>query len=83
MLKGLFIGIITLFTFNSENTEAELISPDETVCRVTCTVSIPDGFGGMIGVSGTAGNFLTSCESAREKACKRAAQNAFEMLMDM
>jgi len=83
MLKGLFLGVVTLFTFNSTDTKAELISQDATVCRVTCTISVPDGFGGSLGISGTAGNFFTSCESAREKACKRAAQNVFDVLMDM
>lgn len=82
MLKGLFIGIVTLFTFNTSNTEKELISPDDTVCRVTCTINVPNPVGpGTIGISGTAGNFLTSCETAREKACKRAAQNALDILM--
>ena len=81
ILKGLFLGVMTLFMFDSPDSEAEFISKEAAACRVTCTISVPDGFGGSIGVSGTAGNFLTSCENAREKACKKATQNAFDVLM--
>jgi hypothetical protein len=83
MLKTLILGVVTLFTFNSTNTKESLNSSNEIVCRVTCTISVPDGFGGSVGFSGTAGNFLTSCESAREKACKRAFQNVMDALMDL
>lgn len=82
MLKGLFLGVVSLFTFNSTLTDVETTVTEEIVCRVTCTISVPDGFGGTIGFSGTAGNFLTSCESARDKACRRAFQNAMDALMD-
>ena len=83
MLKILFLGTITFLTFNLKTIDAEPMSSNEMFCRVTCTYSVPDGFGGSIGFSGTAGNFLTSCESAREKACKRAFQHVVDALMDM
>lgn len=83
MLKGLFIGIISLMSVNSVQTNADSTLSENMVCRVTCTVSVPDGFGGSIGFSGTAGNFLTSCENARDKACRRAFQNAMDAFMDM
>lgn len=83
MLKLFSLGIISLFSTHAVETNTSTPIANEDFCRVTCTINVPDGFGGSIGISGTAGNFLTSCESAREKACKRAFENTMDIMMDM
>ncbi|MFD0860812.1 hypothetical protein ACFQ1M_01220 [Sungkyunkwania multivorans] len=80
MFKALILSFFSLATVSTGVGSSE--TKEEPVCRVTCTINVPDGFGGSIGVSGTAGNFLTSCETARERACRRAAENAMAILMD-
>ena len=49
-------------------------------CRVTCTVQVPDGFGGFIGITASGGNIFTSCERAGEMACHNAMTAAFAIL---
>ena len=87
MFKTLFLGIFSFVVFNTNTTKSELadtITYDNAICRVTCTISVPNPTGpGTVGFSATAGNFLMSCESAREKACKKAFENAMDILMDL
>lgn len=65
----------------SNSTPAARVEPPAD-CRITCTIYVPNGFGGMIGFSATAGNIFTSCETARERACAAVARNLWDILMD-
>lgn len=83
MINSFIIGVTSLFSVDSANIKENINTPNEEVCRVTCTINVSDGFGGTIGISGTAGNIFTSCETAREEACKRALQNVIDIMYDM
>jgi|GEM_PF-5100415 len=56
---------------------------DNSDCRVCCTISVPDAFGNMIGIMACSGGLFTSCETAGKDACKKAAEKAFDVLMDL
>ena len=81
MLKGLFLGVVYLFTFNSTVTDTKTNSTEEIFCSVTCTISVPDGFGGSIGFSATAGNLFTDCQTARERACRKVTRKIMSAMM--
>ena len=83
MINSLIIGVTSLLAVESVEIKENLNTANEDVCRVTCTINVRDGFGGSIGISGTSGNMFTSCETARENACKKALQNAVDIMMDM
>lgn len=57
-------------------------TPQKPLCRICCTVSVADPFGGMVGITACAGWLLTSCETAGERACEKAMSNALEALLD-
>ena len=80
MLKVLFLGVAILFNISSKGTKKEFISTDKTICRVTCTITVPDGFGGYVGISASGGNIFTNCETARDIACRRASRRAFNII---
>lgn len=72
-------NILSLLIMGSDkNTKTE---KDVPKCRVTCTILVSDGFGGMTGFSATAGGPFTSCETARTKACAKASRNALAAIM--
>lgn len=83
MLNSLIVGVTSLIAVDSANIKENLNTSNEELCRVTCTINVPDGFGGTIGISGTAGNIFTSCETAREEACKIALKNVMAIMYDM
>lgn len=83
MVNSLIIGVTSLLAVNSSEIKENLNKSNKDVVRVTCTINVPDGFGGSIGISGTSGNIFTSAATARENACKKAAQNAMAIMMDM
>lgn len=56
---------------------------EEAICRVTCTINIPDGLGGSIGISASAGGIFTDCETAGERACRKVLDNINSILQDM
>ncbi|WP_157730062.1 hypothetical protein [Tenacibaculum jejuense] len=79
------MGLFSLAIFSNTTTKSSSdnnLNSNKDFCRVTCTVSVPDGFGGSIGISATAGNFLTGCKKARERACKKAARKSMSAIMD-
>lgn len=65
----------------SNDSQAAPVGPSAD-CRITCTIYIPDGFGGIIGISASAGNIFTSCERARERACTAVIATAMDILTD-
>ncbi|WP_192821919.1 hypothetical protein [Rufibacter sp. LB8] len=81
-MKRIF-PVILVFCFFINSNVKSYPKANNPFCRVTCTINVPDGFGGSYGFSGTAGNIFTSCETAMEKACKEATRNAFEIMMDL
>jgi len=81
MLKGLFLGVVSLFIFNAA--DAKINSTEEIDCRVTCTITVADGFGGAVGISATAGNIFTGCSRARERACRKAHKKIFKVITSM
>ena len=83
MINSLVLGVTSLLAVNSVEIKENLETSNEDVCRITCTINVPDGFGGSIGISGTSGNIFTSCETAREDACKKALKNVLELMADM
>jgi hypothetical protein len=58
------------------------IKKDEA-CRVCCTVSVPDGYGNLVGSTACAGSIFTSCETAGENACKKAGKKSIEAIFDL
>lgn len=54
----------------------------EDFCRICCTISTADSNGGLVGFTACAGGIFTSCETATEKACMKAASNALEAAKD-
>lgn len=52
------------------------------VCRICCTVSVADPTGGLLGFTACSGGIFTSCETAGDKACGKAARKALEAAMD-
>ena len=73
MIKSVIIGIISFMAFqSSEVLMEEKVPIDETPCRISCTISMPDRYGRIVTSSATAGGIFTSCTSAREKACAKA-----------
>lgn len=61
--------------------ESSSAATTNTVCHICCTISVPDGFGGLIGVMACAGWLFTSCETAGERACEKAMTNALDILL--
>lgn len=53
---------------------------DSDYCRMTCTTYVADGFGGIIGISASAGGIFTDCQTALTNACKKIARKVVNML---
>lgn len=82
MLKIFFLGMLGFSSMENSTENTNLKMADDNVCRITCTINVPDGFGGTIGISATAGNFWTNCEDAGKKACQKATLRAMNALFD-
>ncbi len=84
MLK---LNIITIFSIFMLNVGLKNMSNEEKksseVCRITCTIQVSDGFGGTIGITATAGNIFTSCETAGARACRKASRKANAILEEI
>ena len=52
-------------------------------CRVTCKVTVPDGFGNAIIEEATAGGSFTSCQAAKDEACEKAFEEANSHINDL
>jgi len=73
MIKFIFIGIISITSFQSRDLLIEEKIPNEEVpCRITCELTIRTRSGKLVTSSATAGGIFTSCTRAREKACAKA-----------
>lgn len=73
MIKFIFIGIISIMSFqSSEVLIEEKISSEEVPCRISCELTIRDRDGILVTSSASAGGIFTSCTKAREKACAKA-----------
>ncbi len=56
---------------------------DRVLCRICTSFSVPDGFGGMVGLEACAGNIFTSCERAGELSREKAMKKALDIMKDM
>lgn len=83
MINSLIFGITSLVAVDSAQIKENIETSNKDVCRVTCTINVPDAFGGSIGFSATSGNIFTSCETAREDACKKVLLKITEVMIDM
>lgn len=56
----------------------------KSACHICCTISSYNPANGQyIGMTACAGWLLTSCETARERACEKVTANLVDMLNDM
>ncbi len=56
---------------------------DKVLCRICTTISVPDGFGGVVGITGCAGNIFTSCEKAGQLSREKALQKVVDIIKDL
>jgi hypothetical protein len=83
MINSLIVGITSLVATETTQIKENIEASNQDVCRITCTMNVPDGFGGTIGFSATSGNIFTSCETAREDACDKLLRKITEVIIDM
>ena len=67
----------------STNTNRIQENEDSEDCRICCTISIPNGLGGVVGITACSGNIFTSCETAGQDACEKAGKKALEMVLSL
>lgn len=83
MTNSFILGVTSLLAVNSTEIKENLKTSDDDVCRITVTMSVPDGFGGHVGFSASAGNMFTSCEEARQRAMRKLLDNIFDIMGGM
>ena len=80
-MKKIILAASFITVFSMADAKENKVYENELTKRMTCTISVPDGFGGYYGITATAGNIFDSSQSAAVKACKKATQAAFDYLM--
>ena len=81
-MKKIILAASFITVFSMADAKENKVYENELTKRMTCTIHVPDGFGGYLALTATAGNIFDSSTSAAVKACKKVGQMALNFLMD-